>query len=262
MAMAKRALSDSLENLFITVSIWLFIKFLTGKKLFNFILFILFFIYSILIREQAILLAVFFVLYLLVYKYLYKEYFSDVYLPIIIIGPIFAVALIWIVFSNDFSNVISVISLNLVLPTLNEYSVLFCRGPWFRFVVDYLLISPLVTMLGISFLVYSLANRSILKDRRTVYFIILFISQLLLLNIFTYNKNIRYAMILDMSLRLFAVLMITEIFKKSKFSGDFVFIAVLFLCFVDYFSFIDIFCKKNIYDPVSFMLLKSKQFIP
>jgi len=262
MAMAKRALSDSMGNLFIILSIWLFLHFLSEKKLFNFILFIVFYAYSILIREQSILFILFFGFYFLVYKYMYKANIPKIYFPAIILLPIFSVGLVWLISSQSFTNVISMIKLTRILPTINQYSILFCRGPWFRYIIDYLLISPLITILALSFIIYAFTNREIFKDYKISYFLILFITLFLLLSSFDYNKNIRYTMSLDMIMRLFAVFMVREIFKKSKFATDFVFITILFLCLIDYLSFIDLFCQKNIYDPISIWLLKARQFIP
>ncbi|OGX14914.1 MAG: hypothetical protein A2166_03465 [Omnitrophica WOR_2 bacterium RBG_13_41_10] len=262
MAMAKRALSDSMGNMFIAISIWLFLSFLTEKKIFNFILFIVFYAFSILIREQYILFICFFSLYFLIYKYIYKVNIPTIYFPAIILLPLFIVGLIWVISSGSLANLIYMIKLTRVLPTINEYSVLFCRGPWFRYMIDYILISPLVTILALSFIIYVLANRSFLKDYKISYFLILFFVLYILLSIFDYNKNVRYAINLDMIMRLFAVFMLKEIFKKSKFMSDFVFMAILFLCLTDYLNFTYLFCQKNIYDPVSFVLLKVRQFIP
>ncbi len=262
MAMAKRALSDSMGNMFIALSIWLFLSFLTDKKIFNFILFLLFYVFSVLIREQSILLILFFSICFLIYKYIYKADIPKIYFPAIIFVPIFSIGLIWLISSQSFSNLVTMIKLTCYLPTVNQYSILFCRGPWFRYIIDYLLISPFVTILALSFVIYSLTNREIFKDYKISYFLILFFILYLLLSSFDYNKNIRYAIALDMIMRLFAVFMLKEIFKKSRFMTDFVFVTILFLCFFDYLSFMDLFCQKNIYDPISFVLLKVRQFIP
>jgi len=262
MAMAKRALSDSMGNMFIALSIWLFLSFLTDKKIFNFILFVVFYAFSILTREQSILLILFFSFYFLIYKYIYKANIQKFYFLAVIFMPVFGAGLVWLISSQSFTNVILMIKLTRILPTINEYSVLFCRGPWFRYIIDYLLISPLVTILALSFIIYSLTNREIFKDYKISYFLMLFLVLYILLSSFDYNKNIRYAISLDMIMRFFVIFMLKEIFKKLKFATDYIFITVLFLCFIDYLNFIDLFCQKNIYDPISFVLLKVRQFIP
>lgn len=262
MAMAKRALSDSTGNLFTIFSIWLFLHFLSEKKVLNFILFLIFYVYSILIREQSILLICFFALFFLIYKYIYKRDIRGIYFSGIILVPSFTVGLVWLISSQSLGNLISMIKITRALPAINEYSVVFCRGPWFRYIIDYFLISPLTTILALAFIVYALINREIFRDYKISYFIILFLVLYLLLSSFDYNKNIRYAMSLDMIIRLFTVFILKEIFKKSKFMADFVFFIVLFLCLNDYLNFMELFCHKNIYDPVSFTLLKARSFIP
>lgn len=262
MAMAKRALSDSMGNMFIALSIWLFLVFLTDNKIFNFIIFAVVYAFSILVRQQSVFLICFLCLYFLIYRYIYKVNIPKIYLPAIVLLPIGIVGSVWLISSQSLTNLISIIKLTNPLSGTNEYTALFCRGPWFRYIIDYISISPLVTILALSFIIYVSANRSVLKDYKITYFLILFIMLYILLSSFDYNKNIRYAMILDVMIRLFAVFMLREIFRKSKFMADIVFIAVVFLCFMDYLNFKELFFQNNIYDPVSYTLLKARQFIP
>jgi len=262
MAMAKRALSDSMGNMFSALSIWLFLSFLTDKKIFNFIIFTFVYAFAILIRQQSVFLICFFSFYFLIYKYIYKVNIPKIYFPAIIFSPLFIVGSVWLISSQSLTNLIHMIKLSSPLIGPNEYAMLFYRGPWFRYIIDYLLISPLVTILALSFIIYVLANRSFLKDYKISYFLISFFILYILLSSFDYSKNVRYAINLDMMMRLFAVLMLKEIFKKSRFMSDFVFMIILFLCFTDYLNFIYLFCQRNIYDPVSFVLLKVRQFIP
>lgn len=145
------------------------------------------------------------------------------------------------------------------MPAVNEYSVFLGRGPWFRYIIDYTLISPLVTVLSLSFIVYVFIKREFLKNYKIGYSVTLFIWLFLSLSMFDYAKNIRYTLALNMVMRLFVVFILKELFKESKFAAGFCFLGVLFLCFLDHLSFVRLFYQ---YDPMTFMLLKARQLIP
>jgi hypothetical protein len=265
MAMGKRALTDSMGNMFIIISIWVFLRFLLSEKKFlNFIIFIFFYSYAVLVRELFFIFICYFCLVFLIYKYLYnnKRELSDTYLISIVLLPPALVFSAWFIFSRSFSDVKLLLNLHRTMPSLNQYSVLFCRGPWFRYIVDYILISPFVTILGLSFIIYAVTNRQILKDFKIFYFIVSALSVFLLLGNIDYTKDIRYVLSLDVFMRLFVIFMLKEIFKKSEKFAHFSFYVVLLLCLADYSNFIYLFCQKNIYDPVSYSLLQARLFIP
>lgn len=266
MAMAKRALSDSLGNMFITISLWLFLSFLLREgraRMLNFIFFIYIFSYSILVREQFALFLIFFLLYFLFFKYIYKEKIAANYGILLVALPLAIAGVVWLFSSGSLSSLLLLLKINRTLPAINQYSLLFCRGPWFRYLMDYLIISPWVTVLSLSFFIYALfIARENFLDKKITYFLISFLVIYLILNSFDYNKNVRYALSLDMIMRLFCLFLLKDTFKKSRFSTDFVFAAVLLLCIIDYFNFSYLFCKMDLYDPVSFRLLKARLFIP
>ncbi|MDP3786416.1 MAG: glycosyltransferase family 39 protein, partial [Candidatus Omnitrophota bacterium] len=68
MAMARRALLDSTFNLFCILSIWLFFDLLKKRTTLKYILFILIYSFTILVKETGVLLSIFFLLYLIFYK--------------------------------------------------------------------------------------------------------------------------------------------------------------------------------------------------
>ncbi|MDP2939107.1 MAG: hypothetical protein Q8O13_03375 [Candidatus Omnitrophota bacterium] len=153
------------------------------------------------------------------------------------------------------------ISNNLQSPAINEYSIFFCRGPWFRYIVDFLCISPVTTLLGLAFFFLAITDQQFHKDCKILYFLLMFLVIFALLSSFDFNKNVRYAIYLDTPIRLFAVLFIFETLKKIRISKMGLSI-VLILCLIDYFNFINLFYFKNIYDPISWNLLKDLRFIP
>jgi len=262
MGMAMRALTDSMGNLFIACSIWMFLDFLSEQKILKFILFEVVYVYSIIVREQSITLVCFFCLFFLIYKYGYKAEIKMKYFFAILLTPFILVGLIWFIASQNFDYVFKVCKLWRTLPGINEYSIIHCRGPWFRYIIDFILISPVTTVFSLSFVSYCFINKKMFEDYKVTYFLTLFVVYFILLSSFDYNKNIRYALTLDMILRVFAVFLIKEIFRGSKFAYRFGFFTAVSLCALDYNNFLYLFCIERVYDPVSLVLLRVRNFIP
>jgi hypothetical protein len=262
MAMAKRALSDSLGNLFILFSFWLFLDFLSEKRKSKFVFFIVCFFYSILVREQSVLFLAFFITFFIFYKYRYDGALHIKYLFLIAAAPVSLVGLTWLFSSLSLHNLTSLIVINRSLPSINEYSVFFCRGAWFRYIVDFICLSPVTTMLALVFIVNAFVEKDTFKDYKKAFFLFLVLVVFTVLSSFDYNKNVRYVMSLDMPLRLFAVLSLSSIANRLRVSEAVLFIMVLFLCILDYGNFLYLFCERNIYDPISYHLMVARRFIP
>jgi hypothetical protein len=137
---------------------------------------------------------------------------------------------------------------------------MYCSGPWFRYLADYLILSPLVFLLAAGFFFHRLASGA--RDDALSYFMLLAVFLLAAFGLFA--KNIRYVMLADMPLRLFAVMMLVELCGRF-FPGkaDRITAAlVLALAVSDYIAFRGIFVEGGVYDPVSFHLLRALRFIP
>ena len=264
MAMGKRALTDSLGNLFFGLSLWTYLGFLCEKRrgLF-FSLFVVFYSYSILIRQQFILFEVFFLVVFFLFKYYYKKALPLAYAVVTVAAPLSIVGATWLFSSSGLADLLMLFKIIRNMPAVNPYSVYFCRGPWTRYLIDYLLLSPWVTLTAFFFVGYALlVNKTILKDPKVGYFLCALIIIYILLSSFDYNKNIRYALCIDTVMRITVVIMLREIFKGKKFMGDIVFGLIVLLCLVDFLSYQYLFVTSNVYDPISYRLLKARLMIP
>ena len=253
MAMARRALLDSTFNLFSIFSIWLFFGLLKKRTLLKHILFILIYSFTILVKETGVLLSLFFALYLIFYKG--KKYFLSVTLfPFLIVGSTY------IILAGGLSNVTDMIKIILTSPGHNEYAILFGSGPWFRYLIDYILLSPWVVILSSGFVFWYLASKE--HDERVTYFLLAFVVLFFSLNFFT--KNVRYLMILDMPMRLFSVLMLKKLFEARFPKQAFILlsVSVVVIAAFDYLNFYNLFARGEIYDPVSYWLLRGQHIIP
>jgi 4-amino-4-deoxy-L-arabinose transferase-like glycosyltransferase len=267
MTLGRRALSDINANLFWTLSVWLFLDFLVGKKKGKFVIFLLVYSLSIMIKESSVVLLIFFVFSFLLYRYKYKQEISNLYLLGLFLGPIFLVGGSYIFLLNGLSNFISLIKtlLNLHFGTgtqTSEYALLFCTGPWYKYIIDYLLLTPFTTILFIGYFFHILFSRKF--DWKIMYFMIYFVIIFAVFSSARYTKVVRLVVNLDIVISLFATLALYELFRhKDKQRQTYlVLTAAVVIFFMNYLNFLYLFCTQNIYDPVSYLLLRAKKIIP
>lgn len=261
MALSRRALSDSMATFFLGLSIWLFLDILIkDKRLSKKIFFLLAFSASVLTKETCIFLMVPFFIFIIIYKTMFKGKFQRSDFLYIFIYPIFLLLATYYFASGSLSKIIEVARLVSTAVKGNQYAVLFGSGPWHRYLIDYMLLSPWVVILSVGFIFYYFTSKEF--DARIVYFLVLLIALFWVFNFFT--KNIRYVMVLDMPIRLLSVLMLNKITEKIFPRHTFIIVIslVILISIYDYLNFHNLFLRDGIYDPVTFLLLKSNHLIP
>lgn len=241
LAMARRILPESAVNLFSVLSIWSFWDFLQGKSKPKLILFIAAFSFSILIKETCVLLIFIFAVFLLAEKFIFKkeiglkEFVSILFIPIIIVGLVY-LALGCLPYLPDTIKII------LNSPKTNPYAIMFGSGPWYSFLIDYLLLSPAVVILAIGFIFYYFAKWKE-EGKLPGYFIFVLLANFILFSFFT--KNVRYLIFLDMPMRLFSLLMLYRIAQviSPRKAILLTSLAVVLLAAIDYLNFYDLFVR-------------------
>ena len=100
------------------------------------------------------------------------------------------------------------------------------------------------------------------RNETDIYFGVIFIGGLFIFSIFL--MNIRYVMFLDISIRLFTVLMLYMLIPVQSEKLKFLIVVgiVVVLCISNFHTFHDMFIKRNLYEPISFSLLEMRNFIP
>jgi 4-amino-4-deoxy-L-arabinose transferase-like glycosyltransferase len=259
LAMGRRALAESLLNLFSALALWLFFWLAQQRSFLRYALFIGVYGCAILIKETAFLLSVIFAAYLCARKiYFKKEVSARDFLAISLLPFTLVAAVYWAL--GGWPYVFPTLKVILNSPAANPYAVLYGGGPWFRYLLDWMLLSPVTTLLGIGY-IFSLAIRRE-KDELSGYWLLVLVLGLALLSLFT--KNARYLIFLETPIRLFAFFMLRDacrgLFKRH--SSPALFLAVAFICVYDYSSFTGLFLGCGIYDPVSLNLLRARSIIP
>lgn len=265
MAMAKRALSDSSGNLFCCLAIWLFFIFLQKPGRVKYFLFLSALYSTVLIRESYLTLLAFFVIFFLAHKYFYKNKISNLYLFGMVVGLPAAVFITYLLFFGGLQNTAAFLGVRFAhhfidRPSIYGYS--FCSGPWYKYIVDFLLLEPVTMLLFIGYFFYLVVTRDI--EWKKMFFSVYFLLSMVVLSNIKYGKIVRFGINLEVVINLFAVLMLYELFKRKDgtYNTDWIFRLALFISFLNLFNFLNMFYIHNIYDPVSYSLLSAEKFIP
>lgn len=265
---AHRVLPDSILNLFWTLSFWLFLDFLMEKKKASFLGFVAAFSISLTVKESSLILLPFFAAAFLVKKYVFHEKLNDHYLigacllPLAIAGSLFLVFLGgW---QNAFTLAKFILGIHFPHAVTNVYS-LYGMGPWYKFIMDDMMMSPWTVLLAIGFFFHALAK--IDKFPQPVVFLALFLVLVYApIALLKFTKIIRFVMSLEIVVCLFAVLMLQEFCLNIKTSRHWAVMLLLGLVFYiymqNYLSFVYLFQKNMIYDPISMWLLVARRIVP
>lgn len=266
MTAGRRVLQDSVLNLFWAFSIWFFLDFLIEKKRRQYILFLVFFCISLAIKEASGLLWIFFACAFLFLREkndprLSGRHLLGIFLiPIVILG----VSYLWLL--GGWANCMVLIRYlaGVHFPggaVTNAYS-LFGMGPWYKFIMDELMLSPWTTLLAIGYLFCILLKRR--AEKPVAYLAVFLVLFYAIMSAMKYTKIIRFVMSMEISVCLFAVLMLQELFAgyKDERRALLVFLAVCVIYLVNSVNFVHLFVSWNIYDPISYWLLQAQRIIP
>lgn len=159
--------------------------------------------------------------------------------------------------------VVEVARIVLASPADSGFVRAFCRGPWFRHVVDLLLISPLTTLLGLGG-VLTVAIRAVRRDEQGLSAAAAILIVVTLAEFAPLIKNVRYVALLDLPLRLLALGVLSDLAGglRERWRRPALAAAVAVLVVADLVSFFELFVAGGIYDPTSFNLLAARQMIP
>ncbi len=260
-ALARRALIDSLSYLSVAFALLAFLALLRQASTRNLVAFSISLALLQLTRETGCLLWPFFFAAFLFYlrDQVGRPDFRKAmacFLP----PGLLIIALYLSLYGIDLlAGVVRVIFVeNLGKPS--AYVLDYSSGPWFRYLIDFLTLSPLTLLVALFFTGGWLAGRGRREENDClVYFscYVLFVYSFL-------QMNVRYVVFLDLPIRLMAALFIVFLAGRCSLRGGRRLLAgglLLLLC-LDVLSFRKFFLVNNIYDPVSANLLTVERIIP
>ncbi len=256
LAMARRALMDMPAMAFSSLSCFMLWHFARNRKRFYAFLFIVIFIAAISLKETSVLLVPFFALVLLYLKL--KKETAMSYLTaacLVIIPPLVVAGLYLLTYGRE--NMMAILH---AMAEPSDYSAYWGQGPWYRTLIDFMMLSPFVLALGLAFIGHSLLNEETGLDS----WYIIALAAYIIVCYSLLPKNVRYCILFDLPLRIMAAGFIVTVVslpksKKAKLSVAAVFI---FLIAFDIHSFYMYFIEGEMYDTISFNLLEANRIIP
>ncbi|MCG8431584.1 MAG: glycosyltransferase family 39 protein [Candidatus Omnitrophica bacterium] len=259
LAMARRGLTESLGQCLLAFSLWLFYDYLRERRVSRAALFVFFFTWALLVREAFVALSLVLGVFLLVRKYVLKRHVRMTDFLLATVLP-WLLALAVYVLLGRFDDILTVLRIILLTPPeKNTYNVFFTSGPWFRSLIDFLILSPWVCIAGGGFFFHALIEE---RDSETIFFLIVAAAVFYAFFAF-FPKNVRYVMICDMILRIAAVLGIVRLAasRAGKRAWVLATLVVVLISAGDYLTFRSLFLKQALYDPVTPFLLKAVNII-
>ena len=142
-------------------------------------------------------------------------------------------------------------------PGSNEYSLQFGGGPWYRYFVDHLLLSPWTTILYVVWIGYALGTQ--LNDEELCAWTL--VPPLFLVCVLPFAKFVRWALFLDVPLRLGVVALLVS-YARDRRAQLLVGLSICALTASQLAAFYRVFVANDVYDPVSVQLLAIERFLP
>lgn len=145
-----------------------------------------------------------------------------------------------------------VVSKASVLP----YAIATGDGPWYRYLVDLLLASPLIFLLA-----WAAIFRLKFADKPSLYLLGFVVATYLLMCNVRYGMNLRYTNMWDLPLRYLALGCIADVTRELKRRDLIIVIAVLLLCAIDLRQYYIFFVQGSLYELVTAGLLRALQIL-
>jgi len=264
MGLSRLALSDSCAALFTTSAVWLFLEVLDApSSRAKRILFMAALAAMVLVKEISVLLVAPFLAFLLYERFARRVPHDLRRFALLFAIPGLVVAGILILAAGGPGPLWETATIVLGSPRSNPYALRFGSGPWFRVVLDFLLLSPWPTLLAVGwFWLTAVRLRSGSYDRMSVY--LAFVIATLTLELSFFTKNVRYAAVLDLPIRVFAALLVCELCQRPRAKRGAILAGgvVALLCCLDWQSFELIWVQRAGYDPITRFLGLVRHVIP
>ena len=145
-----------------------------------------------------------------------------------------------------------VVSKASVLP----YAIATGDGPWYRYLVDLLLASPLVLLLA-----WAAIFRLRFEDKPSLYLLTFVVATYLLMCNIRYGMNLRYTNMWDMPLRYLALGCIADVTRNFRRREILIVGGVILLCAIDLRQYYIFFVQHDLYELVTAGLLRALQIV-
>ncbi|MGV8041247.1 MAG: glycosyltransferase family 39 protein [Thermoanaerobaculaceae bacterium] len=264
LALGRRALTDAPALLLASLAWWSFLAVLRRPASIPARLaFVFATAASLSVKELSVLLLV-----PLAVVFAWERMRGRTSLPLATLGwllaaPLALAGVIGVVAAGGPDQVMEVARIVLASPADSAFVRAFCGGPWYRHVVDLLLVSPLTTLIGLGG-VLTVAVRAVRSGEQNLPAAAAILIVVTLAEFAPLIKNVRYVALLDLPLRLLALGVLSDLAGGlgERWRRPALVAGVAVLVAADLVSFFELFVAGGIYDPTSFNLLAARQMIP
>jgi 4-amino-4-deoxy-L-arabinose transferase-like glycosyltransferase len=263
LGLSRRALLDAPATLLSLATLWAFWECLRNPApRAPRAAFMLCFGLGMLVKETTLLLLVPFGLLLAVAPRRQREAALPALLPALLAPPVIC-ACIWLLAAGSLGTLLDVVRIILASPGSNPYAQQLGGGPWWRYLIDLLLLSPGPTLLALAAAGHALFEARAGRSHPARSWLALFALGLLLAYA-PFTKNVRYVAPIELPLRALAALGLFALCGREPGwrRGAAVAAAVGLLCWLDWRHFERVFVAGALDDPVSAYLLQARELIP
>lgn len=265
LGIARRALMDSSNYLFVLGSTLVFIRYLKTPTYRWLVYFIVMQTLLILEKEPSAMLLPGIALVWLFYYFKYKgKYrFTDGLLVAVCVPTLllscYALFLGW----DNFMSIFALIDEGIAYNQYNSYHYLYQQGHWYRILLDYTLLSPALLLIGLLGMGYYFGSKK-LWQADVLIVITLFVLNAAAVTFAT--LNLRYINYLEWILLFMAAIalpaLINELLQKRKLAKYVGIVAVVLIAGYNLSQFKRIFIDYGMYDPITYKLLHAADVLP
>jgi 4-amino-4-deoxy-L-arabinose transferase-like glycosyltransferase len=265
LGMGRLALADDFASAWMVASLWLFLEVVRAPRSPGWsAAFAAAFTVALLSKEISLLLLAPMAAFALVEHGLRRrDPRAIARIAALLAAPVVASTLVWAWAAGGFGVLARIARAVASSPASNTYALSYGGGPWVRYCVDELLLSPWTSALGLAGLVVALWRwRGGEVEQAALFFALVYVLTVACLGPFT--KNLRYAGVLEAPLRTLAVVLVWQAcaaarsWRGAAAAGA----LTLFLAASDARAFHFAFVERGLFDPVSLELLDLRRMVP
>jgi 4-amino-4-deoxy-L-arabinose transferase-like glycosyltransferase len=173
-------------------------------------------------------------------------------LATMIVGPLLGVAIL-VNLCGTLPTTIHVYQLLVSKASVLPYAIATGDGPWYRYLIDLLIVSPIVLILALG-AIFMIRK----TDKAPIYFVTFIAASYVVMTNVRYGMNLRYTNMWDMPLRYLAGFCLTNVADRFGRATRWIFpAAVGLLCLFDWNQYLVFFVRHNLYELVTLALLKA-----
>ena len=255
--MAQHGLIDGFFAFWATLCLWLLWENLKRPNdLLRLSLFAVCLALMVLTKENALFAYVGLLALLAMNKWLRFGTVTRSLLLVTVAGPLAGVAVL-VALCGGVQTCIQIFQLVVSKASVSPYSISTGDGPWYRYLVDLLLASPLIFLLA-----WGAILRLRLGNNKEAFYLLTFIAAtyLLMCNV-RYGMNLRYTNMWDMPMRFLAFGCVADLTRSFRRRELLIVVAVIFLCAIDLRQYYIFFVQHDLYELVTGALLHALQIL-